>query len=641
MAAKKKNGPPKRINEPDRSPYVDQSTREWWRMDGKHATDALTSMLLRAREDDASRRDRMKSDLSLYLNRNITSLDAWDYAKARDRTADNPRLNAARSAVDTLHAQMVKSLPRSVPLTEDGTWTAQRQAKAYGLFLDAVKDRNAWRVTFPMLVRDALVLDPGVVRCHSVVDDDNVGTIKLTRVLPHEILVDAVDAVYGTPRCLYYQTLVDRRVAQETWPEHRDAIERAPRAERMGTTYRSGSDQVEVIEAWHLPSRKGAKDGAHTVVVLGVDAPMSLQPWTRESFPFAMLSYSPGFMGVFGTTLVDEIAGLHVTLNEVDETIRDRIAQSTGFFINYLGSKLKLRLDNDTRTAIYDVEAAAGEGQVEYHSPNLVSAELLSERERLLGLTLQMPGISQLAARSMKPAGLDSGVALREYQDIEAERFAAFGKQIEAFELQVSRLIRDEARDLDAAGVDIEVKASSRKRGRRVMARIRWKDFAKAESDFEIQVFPASQLPRQPAGRLAMVEQLIAAGFLGKDDAMRLLDFPDVEATMQEQLAPYHLALECVESILEDGELVAPIPEMDLALTARVVNLAILRATLDKAPGDRIGMLRTFANQVQTLASRAAQAQAGPAGGFVPNAAGQLQAGLPQNAAPQGAAVIA
>ena len=138
-----------------------------------------------------------------------------------------------------------------------------------------------------------------------------------------------------------------------------------------------------------------------------------------------------------------------------------------------------------------------------------------------------------------------------------------------------------------------------------------------------------------------MVEQLIAAGFLGKDDAMRLLDFPDVEATMAEQLAPYHLALECVESILEDGELVAPIPEMDLALTARVVNLAILRATLDKAPGDRIGMLRTFANQVQTLAKRAADAQAGPAGGFVPNAAGQLQAGLPQNAAPQGAAVIA
>ena len=84
---------------------------------------------------------------------------------------------------------------------------------------------------------------------------------------------------------------------------------------------------------------------------------------------------------------------------------------------------MELRLDNDSRIAIYDVEAAAGEGQVEYHSPNLVSAELLSERERLLGLTLQMPGISQLAARSMKPAGLDSGVALREYQDIEAERF--------------------------------------------------------------------------------------------------------------------------------------------------------------------------------------------------------------------------
>lgn len=109
---------------------------------------------------------------------------------------------------------------------------------------------------------------------------------------------------------------------------------------------------------------------------------------------------------------------------------------------------------------------------------------------------------------------------------------------------------------------------------------------------------------------------------------------------MSEQLAPYHLALECVESILEDGELVPPIPEMDLALTARVANLAILRATLDRAPDDRIGMLRTFANQVRELANRAAQAQ-GAGGAFVPQAQGQMQAGLPQNAAPQGQAVIA
>lgn len=635
----KKGLPPRRINGED--PMRADGPLEWWRMDGSAAAKCISAQVRRAREDDESRIDRIKRDLSLYLNRRISSLDAWTYSRAADRTEDDPRLNVARSVVDTLHAQMVKALPRSTPLTEDGTWTAQRQAKALGLFLDAVKDRNDWRTTFPMIVRDALVMGPAIVRCWSRVEQEDVGEIKLTRVLPHELLVDAVDAAYGKPRCVYYWSQVDRRVAQETWPEAREALERAPRSTQQGTTYRQGSDQVDIVEAWHLPSRKGGDDGQYAVVALGCDEPLITREWKRSTFPFAILPYSQGFFGLLaGSTLVDEVAGLHTTLNEVDETVRDRIAQSTGFFVNFMGSKLKLRLDNDTGVKIYDVEAPPEANAIQYYSPNLVSGELVSERDRLLSLAYQMPGVSQLSARSMKPAGLSSGVALREYQDVEAERFAAFGKAIESFELQISALIRAEARDLYEAGYSVEVKAASRKRGRRIMERIRWKDLARAEADLEIQVFPASQLPRQPAGRLAMVEQLIAAGFLGKDDAMRLLDFPDVEATMSEQLAPYHLALECVESILEDGELVPPIPEMDLALTARVANLAILRATLDRAPDDRIGMLRTFANQVRELANRAAQAQ-GAGGAFVPQAQGQMQAGLPQNAAPQGQAVIA
>jgi hypothetical protein len=122
---------------------------------------------------------------------------------------------------------------------------------------------------------------------------------------------------------------------------------------------------------------------------------------------------------------------------------------------------------------------------------------------------------------------------------------------------------------------------------------------------------------------------------------MRLLDFPDVEATMTQELAPYNIALDMIELILDEGRKVSPIPEMNLALTRRVVNLAILQATIDEAPEDRIELLRRFAAQVDALQQRAEQAMAPQGGaGFVPNPAGQLQAGLPQNAAPQGAPVI-
>ena len=620
-------------------------SREWW--SEERVADAVVGVVHRSREEDETRLERIRGDIGLYINRELTHLDAWAYSQwQRSATAvasggDDPRITLARSVVDTIHSKMTKNPPRTKPVTNGATWTLQRRGERLGKFLDGVKYRNGWRRLFPRVVRDAQICAEGFVKVRSHAHD-GVARILLDRVLPWELRVDPMESTYGKPRSLFHECLMDRRVAAETWPKHaKDIMKFGARAKRGEghTGYRTHADPVCVIEGWHLPSGPGADDGRRVIVIEGVKQRIESEPWTRDHFPIVGLSWSEPMIGFWGHSLLEEIRGLHLTVNDLDEAIRDRIAQSM-VFATTTNEDVQKVVSNDTHLDVF--KTLPGD-TFQVHAPAMNSPEMYSERDNLLRLGYQMPGVSQLSAQSMKPAGLNAGVALREYQDIESERFAAFRRAIETFDLEVSKRILAESRAVAEAGHDVEVRASVQRRRRSVLAKLKFADVSMDEDAYELQVMPANQLPRTPAGRLAMVEQLIAAGFLEKQDALRLLDIPDVEAVMSETLAPYYIALDMVEMMLEEKRQVSPIPEMDLDTAARVVRVAILQGEIDEVPEDRLALLRGFASQVEQLQERADQElaaqQAQQAGAFVPNAAGALQPGMAQGAMPQGQAV--
>ena len=618
---------------------ADVIAREWWN-DSKRAS-AVQAVVARAREADSPREQAIADDLSLYVGRRIDDLNAYAYGSQRFRNdAHDPRLPLAKSLVETVHAKLSRDIPRTVPLTENSTWTMQRQAEALEAFIEGVKARNDWRTTYPQLVLDMMVMKDALVKVSSTVHrkgDKEWGRIHVDRVLPWELRVDPIEATYGKPRSLFYEAPIDRRVAKERWPKHAAAIDKAKRCDK-GTTYHSHADQVRIIEAYHLPSGPGAGDGWRVVVCEGVDEELEAEEWTRDHFPFAKMTWSPALLGYWGHSLVEMIAGLHITLNEVDEVIRDRMRQSVGFFLSFM-PEAELELDNSSEIPIWKATGADQQSLV-YQSPNLVSTELLQERESLIEKGYRFAGVSQLSAQSLKPSGLDAAVALREYQDIESERFATPQRAAEAFDLQVSKLIVTEAQGLAERGIDVEVPSERQRMRKRVLKRIRWSSFDFDEDAFELQTYPASALPRQPHGRLAMVEQLIAAGFLDKPNAMRLLRIPDVEGVMSEQLAPYYITMDMIEIILEDGRRVDPIPEMDLELADKVTAIAILQAEMDEVPDDRMALLRGFRAKIGQLVDRANQEamaqQAAAQGAFMPEAAGALQPGMAQGALPQG-----
>ncbi|HAT63936.1 MAG TPA: hypothetical protein DCS66_04945, partial [Flavobacteriaceae bacterium] len=98
----------------------------------------------------------------------------------------------------------------------------------------------------------------------------------------------------------------------------------------------------------------------------------------------------------------------------------------------------------------------------------------------------------------------------------------AVAKRYEKCFMDAAEIMIDTARDLYEVKGDYKVKAQDGK----FIDTISWKDVNMDADKYLMQIFPTSALSSTPSGRLADVQDLLAAGFIDKEDALKLLDFP-------------------------------------------------------------------------------------------------------------------
>ena len=79
-----------------------------------------------------------------------------------------------------------------------------------------------------------------------------------------------------------------------------------------------------------------------------------------------------------------------------------------------------------------------------------------------------------------------------------------------------------------------------------------------------MDMFPTSSLSSTPSGRLQDVQELLQAGFISKDDGMKLLDFPDLKSYMDRKNAGLDDIEKMIEIMIEKGEYQTPEPYQDL-----------------------------------------------------------------------------
>ena len=579
----------------------DRFSTFWWGADKKEVNTFVIDAVHHIDEKQQARTAADLRHLRLYGNSPTETLNTSPY----NRPPSNPylmndrlTLNVVHSMVSTIVSKITKNRPRPLFLTSGGDYTMKRKAKMLNKFVQGLFYGTDAYKAGEAICRDACIFGTGFMK---IFDDGD--EIVAERVFPHEILIDDNEAIYGKPRQMFQRKYINKEVLINLFPDFADSIIRASSDENtIGGSPMTNNvyDAVGVVEAWHLPSSRDSGDGRHVIAIQ--NATLLDEEYTKSRFPFVSLKWSDRALGFWGQGIAEQLTGLQIEINKLLKTIQIamHLVSVPKIFVER-GSKIsKAHLNNE----IGGIIEYAGTPPI-YKTANSVSPEMFAHLDRLYQRAYEIVGISQLAASSKKPSGIDSGRALREFSDIESERFLSFARSYEQVFLDAAKIMVGVAEDV--AGRDKNFSVTSF--DKTTIQKIRWKDVDLKEDQYIMQVFPTSLLPVTPAARLQTVEEMMRTGLLSREDGLALLDFPDLEGVQSLEMAAIDEIEMVIENIIDKGRYSSPEPFSNLPLALKKMNQAYLRAKLDSVPEDRLELMRRYISDAQSLISRAQDAE--------------------------------
>ena len=588
----------------------------WWKCKSKlQLKDELLGTASYLKDNQNYRYRQAAIYARLYGNMSLFSFIGSNMSKMDQMTGlptDRPTFNLIQSATDTLVSRLSQSRPAPVFLTDNGDYKERNLAKKLNNFILGEFYQTKAYDKAALILRDAFVEGTGCLKVYRT-EDDKVG---LDRVLLTELLIDPNEGIYGdgSPRQLYQLKLVDRAVLMEANPGFKSEIMISERAtvDNSSESNKSVSDLVLVVEGWRLPSGKDAKDGRHTIACSG--GVIFDEDYTKDKFPFVFLHYSPRLLGFWAQGLAEQLMGTQLEINSLLFTISRaiRLVGVPRVFVE-AGSKVNpAHFNSDIGTII-----TYSGMKPDYEVAPCVPEELYSQLQRLIQYGFQQSGVSGMQASGEKPAGLNSGEAQRVYDDIASDRFASMSRRYDNVFVDLAYLMTDTAKDI----VKDTGKYQTVYPGKDGTKTIDLPNIKMLQDPFVIQCFNMSSLPRDPAGRMEKVTEMIQSGMITIKEGRRLLDYPDLGQIEKLANASQERIFQYLDQVIEDGEFTGPDPFMDLALASDLVVQYYNLYVPAKLEEDRCQMLRDFYSQCQGLKQAAMPPVAPQVPGAQPQAA--------------------
>ena len=560
----------------------------WWLQEEPNSS--IHSIVASIENNERFRQDSYVQSARLYGNKDIHSLSPTDYDRTNDTQTDGSRrltLNIIKSVVDALRSRISDQRPRANFQTANGDYSLQKRAKNLTLYMDGLFDKLKVYPKAQLAFLHACLFGTGFIKL-GIVDEEIVCDV----VFPWEIVVPMDEAIYGEPRQLHQKKFIHRDVLTAMFPDKEKEITAAAPAKMNSRSYAESNSIILVIESWHLQSSKDSKDGKHCITL--ENCTLVSEEYEDSDFPFVMLRYDVPPMGYFGVSLTNELTGLQLQINKTLRLIqRSQEAISVPRFLIDSATQIKAESINNEIGSI--IRYTGKEPSVKTFTA--VNPEVNVHLSFMIQQAYNIAGVSELAAQAKKPSGLNSGAALREFNDQQSQRFSLTNQSYETFFLDIANKLTLISAELYKGKKNVQVTLKSNK----FIDKIDWKDIEIEKDSYNIRAFPTSILPSTPAGKMQMVTELVQNGFLDKDSALALLDFPDVDGYMNLANAPLDNIMATMENIIEKGVYVHPQPWENLQLSLKVASLTYQRANLNNVEPDRLELIQRYMDEVLGL----------------------------------------
>lgn len=573
---------------------------EWWKneKDDQKLASELCTTAAYLKKSQTYRLRQLAVDVRLYCGLSVYSYAGSNVSKmdkSKTLPDDRPTFNLIQVGVDTLVSRVAQHEPQPKFLTDGADYKERHLAQECNRFvLGEFYQTKAYDKAKKMF-RDGLVMGPGALKVYEG-DDDKVA---VDRVMVTDLYTDENDSLNGDPQQLYQLKLVDRDKLLANNPKAEKIIAGTPQSypDNSPDSGNTTADQVMVVEGWKLPTgddpkAPGYKPGRHTIAT--INGVIFDEEWTKPRFPFVFFNYSDPFLGFWGQGVATQLFGTQMTLNRILYTIAKAIMLvGVPRVFKEMSSKVGNAINNNEVGVIIPYSGT----KPSYEVAPCNAPELYAERDKLIDYGMRQLGVSSMQAQGQKPGGLNSGEAIRSFDDVSSDRFSELSKKYDQIFIDLAYLVTDTAMDIAKRTGKYQTVYPNKDGTKEI-------DLPKMsllKNPFVIKCFNESSLPKTPAGRIATVTEQVQAGMLTIKEGRRLMRFPDLEQNERLDNASEERILQILDKIVEDGEYTPPDPFMDLqlanTLVVQYINL-YLAANLEE---DKADLLRKFFTQLQTL----------------------------------------
>lgn len=504
--------------------------------------------------------------------------------------------NVIKSCVDTATARIAKSKPRAFCLPTRGDTRLKRKCKNLTKFLDGAMAAAAVYANGEDVFRDAGIYGTGALVLR---DRDDEVTSEVVKV--DELIIDQVNGMYDRPTEIHIEHPVPRAELLARFPEAEKEINEARMSWPGAMSFMSQQDMVLTVETWRLSPKPGDGKGRHVYAICNKS--LLDEEWTKDYIPVYRFHWTPPTYGPFGDGIAHDLEGKQWMIANV---LRDVAESIRMFAVPRIWVDSLAGISQHTITNEITVNKYSGQPPT-FSTPPAASPDVYAFIQWLIDSCFKEEGLSQMSAQSEKPAGLNSGVALRTYQDVETQRFAVIGQRWERWYMAVAEGIVDLTSDIHKRGGKVSMKVP----GRGFIETVDWKDVSLKKDQYDIQVWPTNILPETPEGKLQAIQEWTSSGFMPRDVAIGQMNMPILNDWVDDETAARDNVEMCISSIIDKGKYIAPDPVSNIDLCVSMSQSAYLHAQYDELEEHKVTMLQRFLEaSLKTQKDRAAQAQA-------------------------------